>query len=588
MLRPCRLLAALLFMASPLLSQQDAESKTSQSGAESSPAVSENRAALPQQEATKVTARSDLVLVPVVVTDKAGKPVSGLQKDAFRIEENGSDRSISVFEEKKTDMLAPHGKMTPTETYSNFVAGDDHPWRLTAVLLDMINTPSLRQVEAKRQLIDYLLKSAQQGEPVAIFGLNGSGLHQLHSFTTDTEVLVDALKKLKVSLGSVESTQLPEALTDDPSEQQQSSEEAQLMTQFMQDLNDTVSAETQRIATRETLAAMTQLAHALQGIAGRKTIIWASAGFPFTIDDPQSFGRQGDELHAQYDEAWRALNSASIAVYPVDLSGMDFSNRQLPSARAGTSNSHIADIRGVNGLRPALQLPYDQSSQQQMTLRAFADATGGRTCVTVNELEKCFAEAVDDSRDYYLVGYYLGRDVKPGWRKLKVKVAGDGLHVRSRNGFYVTEKPQESAELRRKQLVDALASPVPYTGVRLTARRLPAAGSEASTGGDGKKRVVEFMLGVMGDSITFDREKGNAINLEVATLAFDSNHKSIATTSQAITTELKQETMQKTLQTGLGIPEKLEIPPGKYEVKFAVRDNPRGLVGTVSVPIEVK
>jgi len=96
------------------------------------------------------------------------------------------------------------------------------------------------------------------------------------------------------------------------------------------------------------------------------------------------------------------------------------------------------------------------------------------------------------------------------------------------------------------------------------------------------------MLGVMGNSITINREKGNAIDLEVITLAFDSNRKSVANASQAITTGLKPEMIQKTLQTGLGVPEKLDLAPGKYEVKFAVRDNSSGLLGTISVPIELK
>jgi hypothetical protein len=70
---------------------------------------------------------------------------------------------------------------------------------------------------------------------------------------------------------------------------------------------------------------------------------------------------------------------------------------------------------------------------------------------------------------------------------------------------------------------------------------------------------------VMGNSITIDREKGNAIGLEVVTLAFDSNRKSVATTSQAIATGIKPEMMQKTLQTGLGIPEKLDLPPASMK-----------------------
>jgi len=112
-----------------------------------------------------------------------------------------------------------------------------------------------------------------------------------------------------------------------------------------------------------------------------------------------------------------------------------------------------------------------------MTLHAFADATGGRACVTVDELEKCFTEAVDDSQAYCLVGCYLGGDTQPGWRKLKVKVTGDGLRVRYRTGFYVAPKIQDSAGLRRKQLVDALASPVQFTGLR----RLPASCSPPAT-----------------------------------------------------------------------------------------------------------
>jgi VWFA-related protein len=580
-------------MSSALFGQQDVGQQPSQSSPRTASAVPENRAAFPPQELAKLTARADLVLVPVIVNDKSSKHVPGLQKEAFRIEENGNARSVSVFEETKTEKLVARGKDTAWEGYSNFVPGDEHPWRLTAIVLDMINTPWMRQLEAKRQLIDYLLRSASHDEPMALFGLNSSGLHQLHPFTSDTKVLIGALQKLKLSLSAEEAAQPPEVFTDDPSAEQQASDEEQLMTDFMQDLSDTLTAAYQRIATRQTLLGMTQLAHAFQAIPGRKTLIWASPGFPFTIDDPQSFARQGDDLRSEYEDAWRALNSANIAVYPVDLNALDFSTRNLPSANSRLDSTQLNNIQGKNGPKSALRLPYDKASQQRMTLHAFADATGGRACVTVDELEKCFTEAVDDSRAYYLLGYYLGGDTQPGWRKLKVRVAGDGLRVRYRSGFYVAPKIQDSAGLRRKQLVDALASPVPYTGLRLTARLLhsssdPASASQPSTSGARKTMPAEFMLGVMGNSITIDRDKGNAIDLEVITLAFGANRKSVATTSQAIATALQPEMMQKTLQTGLGIPEKLDLPPGKYEVKFAVRDNPSGLLGTVSVPIELK
>ena len=180
MFRPApSLLAVFLFMGSPLFGQQSVNQHPSQSSSQTAPAAPENRVALPPHELAKLTARTDLVLVPVIVTDKSGKHVSGLEKKAFRIEENGNVRSISVFEETKTEKLVSRGKDTTLEGYSNFVPGDENPWRLTTVVLDMINTPWMRQLEAKRQLIDYLLRSASHDEPMAIFGHNGVTLLSL-------------------------------------------------------------------------------------------------------------------------------------------------------------------------------------------------------------------------------------------------------------------------------------------------------------------------------------------------------------------------------------------------------------------------
>jgi VWFA-related protein len=212
------------------------------------------------QELVKLTARSDLVLVPVVVTDKSGKAVAGLKKDTFRVEENGKLRNLTLFEETKTEKPVAGKKDASSPTESNFLLGDDHVWRVTIVVLDMINTPSMRQLEAKKQLVDYLLRSASRDEPMAIFGLSGRGLRELHSFTTDTRVLVEALQKLKVSLSSEESTQPPAELSDDPYFSQQVSDEVQQMSDLLADLDATLSADIQRGATRETLLAFTQLA----------------------------------------------------------------------------------------------------------------------------------------------------------------------------------------------------------------------------------------------------------------------------------------------------------------------------------------
>ena len=110
---------------------------------------SEERGESSVQKLTKLTLRSDLVLVPVIVTDKSGKPRSGLQKDSFSVEENGKPQSIFIFEEMKTESLPVGPTVADREGYSNFTPGTDRAWRINIVVLDLINTPSMRQLEVR-------------------------------------------------------------------------------------------------------------------------------------------------------------------------------------------------------------------------------------------------------------------------------------------------------------------------------------------------------------------------------------------------------------------------------------------------------
>lgn len=161
-------------------------------------------------------------------------------------------------------------------------------------------------------------------------------------------------------------------------------------------------------------------------------------------------------------------------------------------------------------------------------------------------------------------------------------------------GKYVAARAAVTPEQRRQELVDALASVLQYTGVRLTARLATEQDSSVSSSGvqtsagPTQTRPVAFLLGVMGDSLTVDRARGNAIDLQVAARAFDSKRQSVASSSQTLATGFKPEMLQKILQAGLGVSEKLDLPPGQYEVKFAVRDNLSGLIGTVSLPLDLK
>jgi hypothetical protein len=69
------LLVAALALSLPVLGQQEPTLQGAPQG-NAKPSV---------EELVKLTSHSDLVLVPVVVTDPSGKHVSGLGKDAFSV-----------------------------------------------------------------------------------------------------------------------------------------------------------------------------------------------------------------------------------------------------------------------------------------------------------------------------------------------------------------------------------------------------------------------------------------------------------------------------------------------------------------------
>jgi hypothetical protein len=238
-------------------------------------------------------------------------------------------------------------------------------------------------------------------------------------------------------------------------------------------------------------------------------------------------------------------------------------------------------------------MPYDQHEEQQASMRAFANATGGRPCLNSNGLEKCFADAVDDSRTYYLLGFYLRPDDrKPGWRKLKVQVAASGAHLRARGGFYVSAPAEDTPLTRHKQLSDALLSQVSYTGMRLRASALDEDAQEPASGtpdpAKTARRPAYFKLSIPADNFTLDRIKSGALNLEVAVVAFDRKWKPADQDSHSVNVRLNTVKLEEFLQAGIMFRMGLNLAPGSYQLRFAVRDNVTGQIGTVQLPFERK
>ncbi len=551
----------------------------------------------------KFTARTELVLVPTLVTDKSGTHVSGLKKEDFIVHENGSERTIAIFEEITSDPHLPRPKNS--NEFTNSPAGGSTR-RITLIVLDFINTPFPDQAFLRNELLKYLSQSLDRLEPTGLFTLDRGGIHVIHDFTSDPSVLIAALHKVRGDASQlVDTPEDMEMLTGSASPEgsagdtgaggasgggrpgsaaavaNQVQQEANRMQTMIEDAALNFQSFQQRVAITYTLQGMQQVALAMVGFPGRKSLIWASGGFPFSVSDTTMqlapAGRDSlTDVLPLYERTWRLLNDAQIALYPVDVKGL-----QSDTPGASIRTPSLPNRRPGGYARHANWHRLDTQS----SFETFAAATGGRAYYNSNDLVKGFRDAVRDSAQYYMLGYYLDQsNPKPGWRKLAVKVKREHVNVRARNGFFVAKTTADSGASRDGDIASALQSPLDYTALALNGRWDTIEASQEP----GKKRV-SYIVDLAPDPALIDANDKNHIALElVASATTPAGLQANRSVDKKIDLYPTPEVLAKIREKGIGCRGTLDLAPGEYAVRIVVRDNISGRIGSVAAPLKVE
>jgi VWFA-related protein len=539
----------------------------------------------------KFTAQSELVLVPTLVTDKSGNHVKGLTKEDFRVTENGVEQKLATFEEITSDPHRLSRAASPNE-FSNALTGSSSASRVTVIVLDLINTQIMDQASARRDLLKYLAQSVDRTEPTGLYTLTRSGLQVVHDFTTDPGVLIAALRRVRGDASeAVDSAEEAEALTGtaDPDGSSDSTPaarsstrgnqgaaaEAQRLQAMLGDAELNFQAFEQRIAITYTLDGMQEISQALAGLPGRKSLIWAGGGFPFNVSDTMQIAPAGRDSLADvlplYERTWQLLNNAQIALYPIDVKGLEVT--ALPSASLRNPSKNFG--RKMN----------NKQFDTQATFQTFASETGGRAYYNSNDLVKGFHDAVKDSSEYYVLGYYLDRSVtKSGWRKLSVKTDRDHVDVRARGGFFVTPTTADPDSSRKNDISSALQSPLDYTSLPLVERW-----TKTETGKDPGKKRVSFEMTVAPNATAIDDADNNHMVLDFVALAKNPEGKMVGQPfGQKVDLHLTPEKLASIRQKGVVYRDALDLLPGEYTVRFVVRDDISGRTGSVSALLKVE
>ena len=515
--------------------------------------------------------QTTIVQVPVVVTDKAGNHVHGLTKADFKVLENGKAQKIASFEEIIPAAIAPPSAVSTAGIFTN-VSPDEHKLRaLTVILLDEVNTPFLDQSYARKQLVKYLATHLQPSQPVGLMSLSEKGLTTLSGFDTDPQALMAALKKASGHVSTMENYSSDAkaiaatgAAQDSLSHGIGTSESPELVIQrFMLQLDAVDATYNQARAIETTLRAFLEIAWSLSGRPGRKSLVWVTGSFPFYLDSFTSV--PGDNgLRALYERTLQALNDAQISIYPVDARGL-LSDETYSGENTGS-------------LLPAGAS--DSARQSSITsLKTFAAMTGGVAYYNSNDVSGAYDRAVQDSSSYYLLSYYLDhRDNKMGWRKLQVLVVGKDTEVRARAGFLVTNVSANPQLTQKADLDLALHSPFESTGI-------PIAGRWEGSRTKGQRKEIGFALSVPATGLIDEADK-NYVDLEFVARATNKGTVA-ATVSQQFKGNIVPETLARLKTDGILYRHFLDLAPGDYEVRFMVRDNLTGRIGSLIVPLAV-
>jgi len=219
-------------------------------------------------------------------------------------------------------------------------------------------------------------------------------------------------------------------------------------------------------------------------------------------------------------------------------------------------------------------------------LRQLATETGGFASVNMNDLAGTFARIVRENSAYYVLGYSPSNDRRDGkYRSVQVRVKRPGLQVRSRSGYTApsgrpSSTPAPSAGITSVAVANALASPLPTSGVPVTVFAAPYRGNSGTA-------AVAIAIEV--DASRFDFVEKNGVftdNLEVAHTVTDSNGKTRSPMRHSVALALKPATFERMKTAGIRVLSHIDLPPGRYQLRVAA-GNATGQAGGVLYDLEV-
>ena len=497
---------------------------------------------------------SDLVLTNVVARDaKTGALIRDLKQSDFTVLENGKPQRVSSFDFEDVDVAKPLNESTisglANAMQKKAVSGerpdDLRNHRLIVFFFDLTSMQPEDLDRCVTAAKDFLTKKLEPADLVALVSLD-TELKVDQDFTTDKDLLIGKIGMYNGTEG--------DAFAQGANANSNQVEDASGYTPDESEYND--------INTDRELFALRAVSKSLERINQKKSLLYFSGGI----------SRDGIENEASLRSAVNAAVRANLSIYAVDTRGL-----QAISPLGDASTGSLRGTGGFNG--GAVQNNFNSNFASQETLTTLAADTGGKAFLDSNDFAPAFAQVQRDSSAYYVIGFHpsnLDRDGR--YRKLQVKVNRPGVKLEYRPGYYAPADFRHSGkEDRERELDEELASDLPATDV---AMYLDAYYFRL----DDNRFYVPVSLIVPGSQIPFakggDRDKAT---LDVIGKVLDEGGRQIGQMRETV--KLAVDEQQQVKQKNIQYTTSFNLPPGKYHLKFVVRENESGHMGSFEADI---
>jgi VWFA-related protein len=499
----------------------------------------------------------ELVLTNVVARDtKTGELVLGLKRSDFSIQENGKPQQIETFDFESVDKATPLNEATITGLATGgsvsggkaAVVAKPEDLRNHRLIVMFFDLTSMQPEDLDRSVTaaqDFLRKKMQPADLVALISLDTT-LKVDQDFTADKDALI---QKVAVYNGT---------------EGQGFAAGATANTNQVEDTTGYTPDESEYndMNTDRELFALRAIAKSLEKISEKKSLLYFSGGI----------SRDGIENQASLRSAINAAVRANLAIYSVDTRGLQ---AVLPLGDASTGS-----LRGngaANG--GALMNNMNANFATQEVMATLSTDTGGKAFFDSNDFAPAFARVQADTSAYYAIGFRSTNPARDGrYRKLTIKINRPGVKLEYRPGYYAPADFKHSGkEDRERDLEEQLASDLPATDMAVYLDAMYFRENE-------NRFFVPVSLVVPGSQIPFvkggDKDKAT---LDILGTVIDEVKRPIGRARETV--KLNLDPSLQARQKNIQYTTSFELPPGKYKLKFVVRENQTGRMGSFEAEI---